>query len=92
MKCLGIVIGTDNEACKKLNWEKTLNEIERLAFQWCKRKLTLQGKITVINTLIVPKLIYPMTVLYTPIDVLNRVEEIIYKLLWEKITKFKKQL
>ena len=75
VKCLGIYIGTNYDACEKLNWDGILNKLENLAFQWRKRKLTLQGKITVINNLFVPKIIYPLTVLYTPSGIVSRIEK-----------------
>ena len=65
VKCLGIYIGTNYDACKKLNWDARLSKLQNLGFQWRKRKLTQQGKISVINSLFVPKIIYPLTVLYT---------------------------
>ena len=55
IKCLGIYIGTDYKACEDLNWGKKLKGIEDLTLQWRKRKLTLQGKITAINNLLILK-------------------------------------
>ena len=92
IKCLGIYIGTDYKACEDLNWGIKLKEIEDLTLQWRKRKLTLQGKITVINNLLIPKMIYPMTVLYTPPEVTKRIENIIYVFLWEKCHRVKKTI
>ena len=92
IKCLGIYIGMDYKACKDLNWGKKLKEIEDLTLQWRKRKLTLQGKITVINDLHIPKMVYPMTVLYTPPEVTKRIESIIYTFLWEKCHRVKKTI
>ena len=92
IKCLGIYIETDYKACEELNWGKKLKEIEDLTLQWRKRKLTLQGKITVINNLLIPKMIYPMTVLYTPPEVTKRIESIMYTFLWEQCHRVKKTI
>ena len=92
LKCLGIYIGTDTKACENLKWEKILNDLETLVFQWGKRKLTLYGKVTVINNILVPKLVYPMTVLHTPLHVLKKVEGIFYSFLWGKNHKIKKTI
>ena len=74
LKCLSLYIGTDTKACKNLNWEKILNDLETLVFQWGKRKLTLHGKVTVIKNVLVPKLVYPMTVLHMPLHILKKLK------------------
>ena len=66
VKCLGIYVGTDQKECEKWNWEKKISEIEKLLLIWSSRALTYYGKIVVINNLIVPRLIYNLTILYTP--------------------------
>ena len=45
-----------------------------------------------INNLLIPKMIYPMTVLYTPPEVTKRIENIIYVFLWEKCHRVKKTI
>ena len=43
-----------------------LNDFTNCLKRWQHRKLTLMGKITVIKTFALPKLIYPFTVLLDP--------------------------
>ena len=45
------------------NIEPKLQDFKNCLKQWQNRKLTLIGKITVIKTFALPKLIYPLTVL-----------------------------
>ena len=45
-----------------------------------------------INNLLIAKMIYPMTVLYTPPEVTKRIESIIYTFLWEKCHRVKKTI
>lgn len=45
---------------------KVYHDIEKLFESWKKRKLTLSGKCSIINTLAVPKLIYLSTILELP--------------------------
>ena len=50
---------------------------------WSKWNLTLIGKITVLKTFAVPKLIYPLTVIESPSEaILKEVETSMFKFLW----------
>ena len=51
VKTLGIYVGPDKKMCYDNNWTKTVNDIEKLFESWKKRKLTIFGKVCVINTL-----------------------------------------
>jgi len=49
--------------------------------QWLHRKLTLMGKITVVKTFALPKLIYPLTVLNNPnIKLIEDIHKYIFNL------------
>ena len=52
----------------KINFEKKIIEIKSLLKQWSKRQLTPIGRITVIQTLILPKLVHLFTTLPNPGD------------------------
>ena len=58
VKTLGIYVGYNKKMCYDNNWTKTVNDIEKLFESWKKRKLTIFGKVCVINTLAISKLIY----------------------------------
>ena len=77
VKCLGIYIATGQSICEKCNWEKKLSEIGKLLLNWSNRKLTYCGKIVVINKPIVPKLIYNLTILYRPYNILHKIDAIL---------------
>lgn len=66
VKSLGIFLGHDKEANDEKNWLNKLKEFEKILDSWRIRKLTLFGKCTVINSLIVSKLLYLFTVLENP--------------------------
>ena len=51
VKTLGIYIGHDKKICYENNWTNTVNDIQKLFESWKKRKLTIFGKVCVINTL-----------------------------------------
>ena len=51
-----------------MNFEKKIVEIEKLFDVWRRFNLSLVGKLTVIKTLALPKIIYLLSVLRTPSD------------------------
>jgi len=58
------------------------------------RKLTLMGKVTVIKTFAIPKLIYPFTVFENPnIKICNNLTTEIFKFIWDnKPDKIKRDI
>lgn len=63
---LGMNFTNDTERNISDNIQKKICEFKNTLKQWQHRKLTLMGKITVIKTFALPKLIYPFTVLSNP--------------------------
>ena len=59
---------------------------------WQKRDLTLDGKLTIIKSLIIPQLTYALTILPSPGELfLNDIENIILNFFWDdKPAKIKK--
>ena len=92
LRCLGIYISTDKDMCEKKNWENKLHEINNILSIWSSRYLNLFGKAVTINNLIIPKLIYNMTVLPVPSYVIQRLEDLFYKFLWGKTHKIVKSV
>ena len=66
VKALGMVFHSHNIDTFKLNLHPKIEEFKNCLKQWEHRKLTLLGKITVIKSLALPKLIYPLSVLLSP--------------------------
>ena len=66
IRCLGIYIGKDVEKCKHMNWWSKLQKTEKILMSWNMRNLTLLRKVTVINHLIVLKIIFPSQFLEIP--------------------------
>ena len=84
IKCLGVYIGHDKKECEKRNWEKKLTDMKKLFESWKKRKLTIFGKITIINTLAISKLIYNFTILNVPLHIIKEINSMIYNFSWKK--------
>jgi len=76
----------------KLNLDPKIEEFKTCLKQWQHRKLTLLGKVTVIKTYALPKLIYPLTNLQTPKqNTIKLIQDIMHEFLWDKKTAKIKQ-
>ena len=56
---LGITIASDKDTIIKENFEDKIQGIELLTRIWSRRNLSIKGKLTIINSILIPKLIYP---------------------------------
>ena len=57
-KCLGVTLSTNMDLLFNLNYKENLKRIEQTLNCWRMRNLSLIGKICLINTLLLPQLIY----------------------------------
>ena len=82
---LGITISSDIHNLMELNLIPIVNKMKNLAKIWRARKLSLFGKIVIINSLLVSQLIYRLTVLPTPdADTIKIIDVILYDFLWDQ--------
>ena len=58
-----MVFYNNSQLTNSNNFNSKINDFKNCLKQWMHRKLTLMGKITVIKSFALPKLIYPLTVL-----------------------------
>ena len=84
IRCLGIFLGGNGPECDHLNWWLKLKNIEKIMNSWRRRYITLIGKITIIKSLIVPKIFFPLNFLKPPTDYIKKCESILYNFIWEK--------
>ena len=83
-KALGMVFSTNKERSLKFNLDSKTKQFETCLKQWQHRKLTLMGKITVIKTFALPKLIFALSALPNPSSVtINHIEKIMYAFIWD---------
>lgn len=66
IKTLEIFIGQNKEMCYNKNWTKYVDDLEKLFESWKTRKLTIFGKVCVINSLAIPKVLYTGSILNLP--------------------------
>ena len=93
-KALGMFFYTDTKQNLLQNITPKLQDFKNCLKQWQHRKLTLIGKITVIKTFALPKLIYPLTVLPNIDEVtIKDIIDSMFKFLWDdKPDKIKRKL
>ena len=84
IKCIGIFIGYNRDQCEKLNWDSKIISFENMLKIWNQRKLTIFGKVTVINMLAISKFIYNFTTINVPEWVIIKLEKAITDFLWKK--------
>ena len=80
---LGIHIEHDTHQMTRSNYEKLLPKIKGILKTWRSRRLSLFGKILVVNTLVASLFNYKMAVLpEIPQDITSKIEEMIESFLW----------
>jgi hypothetical protein len=79
---LGVTITDDQPTMKKDNFDTRVKGIDLLTRVWCQRNLSLKGKLTIINSILIPKLIYPCTLLDVPAETITQVSNIIRQFFW----------
>ena len=82
---LGIDFNTDLTKMQKSNFEKKFIEIKSLLKQWSKRNLTPIGRITVIKTFALPKLVHLFTALPNPDEkYIKQINDTFFNFIWQK--------
>ena len=83
-RVLGVSFSTQTEDIVKLNYDHKLRDIQHLLSIWSKRKLTPFGKITVIKTLAISKLIHLFGNIPDPSSgFMRELNNCFYKFLWD---------
>ncbi len=75
--CLYIVLSGNEDDHYELNYKKNI-ELKNILNSWKGRKLSLKGKITIINNLALPPLLYVASVIHTTDIVFKEVKAIIH--------------
>lgn len=84
-KILGIWLGLNNSEhyCYKWNYQKQLERISSICESWNHRSLSIKGKTTVANALLISTLQYPTSVSFTPDRVVKEYKKITTDFLWD---------
>ena len=91
-KTLGIWYSYDQKEMTKLNFEKKLASIEKTLQIWSSRRLSLKGKVSIIKTLVIPKIVYALSLIFCPTKILEKLDKILFSFLWDnKTPKIKRE-
>ena len=72
------------------NFLENLDNIKKLLNIWYSRGLSLYGKVTVIKSLVVPKVVYVSSLMSIPKDIITELNHLLLKFLWngtDKVTR-----
>ena len=81
---LGITISNDPNFIMENVFEPKLKTFGNILNMWNSRGLSLKGRVTILKSLALPKLLYPMSVLPIPAAVVNIVDNMIIDFIWNK--------
>ncbi len=90
IRCLGIYFGHDKAECYTGNWLSKIAKLKNSLHVWKSRKLTIYGKITILKSIGLSKLIYAFSVLHVPSAIIKEVNTIVYGFVWNKIERIKR--
>ena len=89
-KALGVHFSYNSEESLQKNFYDKISDIKKQIHLWSWRGLSLLGKVFIIKSLLLPKLIYVFSILPPPSEFVALIQTIIYKFLWkgpDKITR-----
>ena len=93
IKLLGVTITDDPEHTDEINIKSRAESIKTLTHIWSSRNISLKGKVTIINSLLIPKIIYPATILGINDKSIKDIDITLTKFLWSwKHPKIKKDI
>ena len=88
---LGVHFSYNTERANKLNFEEKILSLEKTLNCWKRRNLTLLGRINIVKTLGLSKLIYNTSVLTIPEHFVKEINKLTFNFIWEdKRAKIKK--
>ena len=92
VKSLGIYFCKNKILSLELNWsQERFEKIQQILSSWKQRNLSLKGKIIILKTLVISRLIYTAQVLSCPKGWIKKYETMFYTFLWGNSVKVKKR-
>jgi hypothetical protein len=85
-KYLGIILCRDTKKAHRLNIDKAVKTFKMSLQAWSHRKLTFRGKITIVNTGALSKILHILTPLYVPNETFEELNRLARNFLWNSQT------
>ena len=83
VQALGVHFSYDEQYSNRLNFEEKIRNIEKVLNAWRRRKLTLIGRIKIVKSLGLSKIIYCTSVLPIPPLLAERINKLTFNFIWE---------
>ena len=83
VQILGVYLGPNKPLCERLNWKPKIDKLNSLINLWKQRKLTLNGKATVWNTLLTSRMWYIVNAIHVPKWVTQEIQKMFCKFMWD---------
>ena len=90
VKALGVFFTYDKKLLHLKNYSEKIDDIKKLINIWSSRGLSIYGKVTLIKSLLIPKIVYTSSLLPTPEHIVKELNQLLYKFLWkgkDKVTR-----
>ena len=82
INALGVSFSYNQECANRLNFGEKIFNLEKTLNTWQRRNLTLYGKINIVKTLGISKLIYSASVLPVPDHYIQEINKLIFNFIW----------
>ena len=83
IQILGIYIGDNSSLCSQMNWDSKIDKCLTVLNIWRTRSLTLKGKILIVNSLIVSRIVYVLNLTNLPSWVVPKLKKAIVDFIWD---------
>ena len=84
-KILGIWFSNDFKECERLNYSEKYSEVKALFKTWLKRSITPLGRVAVLKSIILSKLVYLWILLPNPpIDFVTEFQKLCFEFVWNR--------
>ena len=81
-KALGVWFSNNEKEITDLNYTERLCSMQKLINIWTARNLSLRGRIMIIKALILPQIQFLFAMIYTPDNIIKKIDEMLFKYLW----------
>ena len=92
IKILGVYFGYGAKQRDELNFRNTLKSLKKTINLWKQRGLSLLGRIQIIRTFAIPKLMYRASVLPISKDLIKEADSLFYYFIWNRKDKVKRNV
>ena len=81
---LGITMSENRSEIQNYTWnyKPQIEKLMHISRDWRNRNISIKGKATIINSLMLPCVMYPAMVTSTPPRVIDEVNRVVYRFLW----------